>query len=254
MGGRYPCGSSRDVSPHRTAIEPLLTSRQAGKSRGAVVGTAQSARALVHFGVVPMRLGIFGGTFDPPHVGHMVAAVNVRRALCLDEVVLMVANDPWQKTPDNGVSPAVDRLAMTRAAARGVVGVSVRDDEIVRGGPTYTVDTLRHLRATSSLEDLQLFTVVGADAAANFHTWKNADEIATLSRIVVVNRADHRTLVSGGFECDLVEIPEVNVSSTDIRARVRRGEPISGLVRDEVARLIVERGLYRQATCAGAAS
>lgn len=201
-----------------------------------------------------MRLGVFGGTFDPPHVGHMVAAVNVRRALHLDQVLLMVANDPWQKSSDNGVSPALDRLAMTRAAARGIDGVSVRDDEIVRGGPTYTVDTLRHLLSMHASGELELFTIIGADAAGQFHTWKNTDEIAQLSTIVVVNRADHRTMVSGGFQCIMVEIPEVNVSSTDIRARVRRHESITGLVRAEVGSIIEERGLYRLPSHAGAAS
>lgn len=218
-------------------------------------GTAFRTGALVHFLAVPLRLGLFGGTFDPPHVGHMVAAVSVRRALNLDEVLLMVANDPWQKSGSHDVSPAGDRLAMTRAAATGIDGMSVRDDEIVRGGATYTADTLDELRVSRmGNDDVQLFTILGADAARNFHTWKRAADIALMSRLVVVNRAAERALISDGFGCDVVDISPVDVSSTDIRARVRRGESINGLVRDNVARIISERGLYRERAHAGVES
>lgn len=246
--GTFDGGSATNGSSHGDARVLGLPGRQPPGS-----GTAFRGAPLVHSRVVPTRLGLFGGTFDPPHVGHMVAAVNVRRALHLDEVLLMVANDPWQKSNDP-VSPAVDRLAMTRAAASGIEGLSVRDDEIVRGGPTYTVDTVERLLSGAKTGELQVFTIIGADTAARFHTWKRAADVAELTRLVVVNRADQHALVSGGFECEMVEIPSVDVSSTEVRARVRRGESVHGLVRDAVAEIITVRGLYRESAHAGAAS
>ena len=110
-----------------------------------------------------MRLGVFGGTFDPPHVGHLVTAVNVRHALSLDRVLLVVANVPWQKVGERTVSPAEDRLAMVEAAARGVAGLEVSRLEIDRGGPSYTADTLGHLHAAHP--GVELFLIVGSDAA-----------------------------------------------------------------------------------------
>ena len=110
-----------------------------------------------------VRLGVFGGTFDPPHVGHLVTAVNVRHALALDRVLLVVANVPWQKVGERTVSPAEDRLAMVEAAARGVAGLEVSRLEIDRGGPSYTADTLGELRRAHPRAEL--FLIVGSDAA-----------------------------------------------------------------------------------------
>ena len=114
------------------------------------------------------RIGLFGGTFDPPHVGHLVTAVNVRHALKLDLVVLMVAHDPWQKSSERGVTRALDRLALVEAAVSTVEGLVAGRDEIDRGGPSFTADTLQ----TMSLKypDAQLFTIVGDDAAAGLPT------------------------------------------------------------------------------------
>ncbi|MFZ9165925.1 MAG: nicotinate-nicotinamide nucleotide adenylyltransferase, partial [Ilumatobacteraceae bacterium] len=123
-----------------------------------------------------MRVGLFGGTFDPPHLGHLVTAVNVRHVLKLDLVILMVANDPWQKHGTREVASASDRLAMVQAAIDGVDGLLAGDDEITRGGPSYTADTLAVLH--ERYRDAEIFTIVGDDAAAKFGSWQRADEIA----------------------------------------------------------------------------
>src|SRR4051794_20612627 len=110
------------------------------------------------------RTGVLGGTFDPPHIGHLLAAVNVRHALDLDEVLLVVANDPWQKTGSRPITPAEDRLAMVRAAAEGLGGIVASDLELRRGGPSYMVDTLAELGEHDP--DGERFLILGADAAA----------------------------------------------------------------------------------------
>jgi nicotinate-nucleotide adenylyltransferase len=109
---------------------------------------------------VSERVGVFGGTFDPPHIGHLVVAVNVRHALRLDRVLLVVANDPWQKST-RAVSPAADRLALVEAAVGDVAGLEASAVEIERGGISYTADTLAQLHADSA--DRELFLVLGSD-------------------------------------------------------------------------------------------
>jgi len=137
---------------------------------------------------VPKRIGLFGGTFDPPHVGHLVTAVNVRYALGLDSVVLMVANSPWQKDGTRPISPAEDRLAMVEAAVADVEGLVAGDAEIRRGGPSFTADTLEGL--AKCFPGAELFTIVGDDAAAGLTTWQRYDEIVALSRLVGRNRQE----------------------------------------------------------------
>ena len=193
------------------------------------------------------RIGVLGGTFDPPHVGHLVTAVNVAHLLELDVVLLMVANDPWQKSGSRPISPAAQRLAMVRAAVRDVDGVEASDLEVRRGGPSYTVETLDELRRTDP--DAQLFMVLGADAAAGLHTWERPDELAALCELVVVDRPG----VTGpagpeglprGFRGRRVEVPRLEVSSTDLRARAVDGRPLRFLVPDPVIALLREQDLY----------
>ena len=136
--------------------------------------------------MTPTRIGLFGGTFDPPHVGHLVTAVNVRHALELDVVILMVANDPWQKTSSRDVTSAEDRFAMVEAAVADVDGLSAGRLEIDRGGPSYTADTLAALAAEHP--KATLFTIVGDDAASGFASWERATDVATMSTLVVVDR------------------------------------------------------------------
>ena len=189
-----------------------------------------------------MRVGLFGGTFDPPHLGHLVTAVNVRHVLKLDFVVLMVANDPWQKHGTREVARASDRLAMVQAAIAGVDGLLAGDDEITRGGPSYTADTLAVLH--ERYRDAEIFTIVGDDAAAKFGSWQRADEIAKQSTLVVVDRPGSPLLPPSEFDWHRVEVPRLEVSSSDLRARFIDGRPLEYLVSDEVLQVISERGLY----------
>ena len=189
-----------------------------------------------------MRVGLFGGTFDPPHLGHLVTAVNVRHVLKLDLVVLMVANDPWQKHGTREVASAVDRLAMVQAAIRGVDGLVAGDDEISRGGPSFTADTL--IALGQRYKGDELFTIVGDDAAAIFGSWQRASEIAKLSTLVVVDRPGSPLMPPSEFVWNRVEVPRLEVSSTDLRERFVDGRPLDYLVSNEVLKVIAERGLY----------
>ena len=188
------------------------------------------------------RVGLFGGTFDPPHVGHLVTAVNVRHALNLDLVVLMVAHDPWQKSSERGVTRALDRLALVEAAVSNVEGLVAGRDEIDRGGPSFTADTLQ----TMSLKypDAQLFTIVGDDAAAGLPTWERVESVVAQSQLVVVDRPGVSVQLPTQFSWLRVESPRLEVSSTDLRARFTDGRPLDYLVTAPVLAEIEKRGLY----------
>jgi len=188
-------------------------------------------------------LGVLGGTFDPIHVGHLVAAVNVRHALRLDLVLLVVANRPWQKEGERVVTPAEDRLAVVRAAVGDVAGVEASDLEVVRSGISYTADTLAALHAEAPDDDLVL--VIGADVAAALHTWERLDEVRARCRLAVVNRPGAPPpQVPVGWRAEVVEIPALEVSSTDLRARVADGRPLDYLVPAAAVREMRRRGLY----------
>lgn len=189
------------------------------------------------------RVGVFGGTFDPPHIGHLVTAMRVMERLDLDVVLLVVANVPWQKTAHRRVSPAVDRLDMVTAAVADEPGLDVCDLEVRRGGVSYTIDTLEALRESGPDDDIVL--VLGADAANGLHTWERWEELATMCRLAVVDRPGTSVAVPGGFTFDHVRVPLLDVSSTDLRQRVRQGLSIRFLVPEAVASLIEERRLYR---------
>ena len=191
---------------------------------------------------MPLKIGLFGGTFDPPHVGHLVTAVNVRHALLLDVVYLMVANEPWQKAGSRAITPAVDRLAMVQAAVAEVPGLEAGRAEIDHGGPSYTADTLAHLALHHP--GSSLFTIVGDDAAAQFETWHRYHEVAAGSTLVVVDRPGEPVVLPGEFEWVHVEVPRLEVSSTDLRARCTDGRPLDYLVTEPVLDVIRELGLY----------
>jgi nicotinate-nucleotide adenylyltransferase len=192
------------------------------------------------------RVGVFGGTFDPPHVGHLVTAVNVRHALDLDVVILMVANIPWQKESSRAITPAEDRFAMVQAAVRDVPGLVPGRTEIDAGGPSYTADTLKALSAEHP--DAELFTIVGDDAAAGLATWERHDEVIASSRLVVVDRPGPQVDLPPLADWIRVEVPRLEVSSTDLRARFVDGRPLDYLVTAPVLELIAARGLYGTAT------
>jgi nicotinate-nucleotide adenylyltransferase len=192
---------------------------------------------------VAERIGVFGGTFDPVHVAHVVSAVEARRALALDRVILVPAGDPWQKR-GSVVAPAAERLAMVRAAVDGIAGLEVSPLEVEREGPSYTHETLEALSGPGR----HLFLIVGADVAATLGSWVGIERLPGLATLVVVDRAGDRPAAGGppgGWRCERVSIPRLDVSSTDLRARAGRGWPLDGLVPPGAVRVIAERGLYR---------
>ncbi|WP_281247551.1 nicotinate-nucleotide adenylyltransferase [Micrococcus terreus] len=189
------------------------------------------------------RLGIMGGTFDPIHHGHLVAASEVAAELDLDEVVFVPTGEPWQKAGKK-VSPAEHRYLMTVVATASNPRFTVSRVDIDRPGPTYTADTLRDLRAQRP--DAELFFITGADALEQIMTWKDVDEIWDLAHFVGVTRPGHE-LNDFGRDTDisLMEIPAMAISSTDCRLRVNDGKPVWYLVPDGVVQYIAKHRLYR---------
>ncbi len=191
------------------------------------------------------RLGIFGGTFDPVHVGHLVAAVNTRHQLHLDRVVMMVAHVPWQKAGTRLVSPAEDRFDMVLAAVGGVPGLEASRMELDRGGPSYTADTVAEMSRANP--GAQLFVIVGWDVSAELASWERFEEVREMASLVVVNRPGTPPpvgLVQQGWRVEEVAVPNLDISSTDLRARAVDGRPLDYLVPGPVVRVIRERGLY----------
>lgn len=190
----------------------------------------------------PLRIGVFGGTFDPPHVGHLVTAVNVGHALDLDRVVLMVANVPWQKVGTRAITPAADRLAMVEAAVAGVPRLVAGDHEIRAGGPSFTADTLAAL--AEEHPGAELFVVLGDDAAAGIRTWERSDDVIERAVMVVVDRPGEPVDLDPDIDWVRVQAPRLEVSSTDLRRRFADGRPLTYLVTDEVLEVARARGLY----------
>lgn len=192
------------------------------------------------------RLGIFGGTFDPPHIGHLVSAVNVRHELGLDRVLLVVNNVPWQKVGSREISPADARFDMVCAAVADVEGLEPSRVEIDAGGMSYTADTLAALLEEDPSREL--FVVLGADAAAGIETWERAEEVRDQATVVVVERPGaHPATAPAGWRWVEVEVPHLEVSSTDLRRRVADGRPLDYLVTHEVVDRIEALGLYGDA-------
>jgi nicotinate-nucleotide adenylyltransferase len=192
------------------------------------------------------RLGVLGGTFDPVHVGHIAAAATARHDLGLDRVLMVVANTPWQKAGTRAITPAEDRLAMVSAAVDGIDGLEVSRMEVDRGGPSYTADTLAELaRAHADAPGgVELFLIVGTDVADDLHTWVRADEVARLATLAIVTRPGATPVRPEGWRVEVVELPALDLSSTDLRRRVAEGRPIDGLVPPGAVRVIRERRLY----------
>jgi nicotinate-nucleotide adenylyltransferase len=188
------------------------------------------------------RIGLFGGTFDPPHVGHLVTAVNVRHALELDLVIMMVANVPWQKEGTRPITPALDRLAMVEAAVSDVPMLRPGREEIDLGGNSFTADTLAVL--AQEYPGAEFFTVIGDDAAAGLRTWTRWEEVVEQSQLVVVDRPGEAVALADDIDWIRVEVPRLAVSSTDLRARFTDGRPLDYLVTQPVLDVIRERGLY----------
>lgn len=191
-----------------------------------------------------------GGTFDPIHHGHLVAASEVQAWFDLDEVVFVPTGEPWQKS-SREVSPAEDRYLMTVVATASNPRFSVSRVDIDRGGPTYTIDTLRDLQ--NNYDDAELYFITGADALAAIVTWREPGEVFELAHFVGCTRPGHqiddttlRDLPSD--RVTIVEIPALAISSTDCRSRVERGEPVWYLVPEGVVQYIAKHELYGAGT------
>jgi nicotinate-nucleotide adenylyltransferase len=206
------------------------------------------------------RIGIFGGTFDPPHIGHVAAARAVLEAVALDRLLLVVANDPWQKSPTRTITPAEDRFAMAQALAEEIPGAEASRIEIDRGGPSYTVmtaETLLAQAAEAGRPPPEIFLVVGADLTPDLVTWERVDDLKHLVTLVVVSRppspstpgtprkdASPPHLSPPGWKMQWVDGPQVDVSSSAVRDRLKEGGPIDEMVPAEVVRCIRRRNLY----------
>lgn len=182
-----------------------------------------------------MRIGILGGSFDPIHHGHLIAAESLIETLGLDEIRLVVAREQPLKAGQH-VASADDRASMVEVAVRGAARLVPDRSELARGGPSYTVDTLRTFR--SRWPEAELVLLVGSDAAEELPRWREVDTIRSLARIVVFAR-------SGAGHEDAVEVPRLDISSSDIRERVRAGRSIRYWVPDAVAAYVARSRLYR---------
>ncbi len=183
-----------------------------------------------------------GGTFDPIHHGHLVAASEVAQSFGLDEVVFVPTGQPWQK---GAVTPAEHRYLMTVIATASNPRFTVSRVDIDRPGPTYTIDTLRDIKAQRP--DDELFFISGADAIAQILTWRDVDRLWELAHFVAVSRPGHELSITGlpRRDVSLLEVPALAISSTDCRSRVRRGFPVWYLVPDGVVQYITKHHLYR---------
>jgi nicotinate-nucleotide adenylyltransferase len=191
----------------------------------------------------PLRIGVFGGTFDPPHIGHLAVAAECRGALRLDRMLLVVAGEPWQKVDDRRISPADVRLDLTAAAVAPYPGLEVSDIEVRRSGPSYTADTLGEL---SKLHPgAELFVVLGADAARGLPTWERVDEVIDGATLVVCARDGGFGELPDGVHWRRITVPRIDVSSTDIRERVAAGRSIEVLVPPGATLSIGRHSLYR---------
>lgn len=190
----------------------------------------------------PKRLGIMGGTFDPIHNGHLVAASEVADALKLDEVVFVPTGEPSQK---KAVTPSEHRYLMTVIATAANPRFTVSRVDIDRPGVTYTIDTLRDLRVRFPLDEL--FFISGADAIEQIMAWRDIELAWELAQFVAVSRPGHAMRLPQGSadKISVLEVPALSISSTDCRERVATGKPVWYLVPDGVVQYIGKHGLYR---------
>ena len=197
-----------------------------------------------------VRLGLFGGTFDPPHLGHLVVAQDAAERLGLDRLIFVVAGLPPHKLRER-LSPARVRLEMVRAAVKGNPLFEASAVEVDRSGPTYTVDTLRRFRAMHP--EARLFFLMGADQLEEFRDWKEPESIASLATVVAMTREGSGgegplgPVPPVGPPMGIIQLPvtRMDLSSTDVRDRVREGRSVQYLVPREVLRIIEDQGLYR---------
>jgi nicotinate-nucleotide adenylyltransferase len=193
----------------------------------------------------PLRIGLLGGTFDPPHIGHLAIAQRCRAVLDLERVLLVVANDPWQKSADRSITPAEDRFAMVEAAVAGIGGIEASRLEIDRGGPSYTIDTVEEVAAALPAQrPAEIFLIIGADLVETLGTWERPHDLAALVTLAIVTRPHHLIGPPAGWRSVLVAGIELDVSSSEVRAQLLAGESVDDLVPDPVIHCISRRNLY----------
>jgi len=185
------------------------------------------------------KIGILGGTFDPVHVGHLMDASAARYQLGLDRVLVVPARDPWQKH-GTVIAPAEIRFEMLAAALDGAAGLEASRIELERDGPTYTIDTVEQLGAPGR----ELVLVMGSDVAATLDSWNRVDELRELVTLAIVDRHDASVPDPEGWRVVRVSVPQLQLSSTDLRRRVAAGEPIDFLVPMPAVRVLRAHGLY----------
>jgi nicotinate-nucleotide adenylyltransferase len=195
----------------------------------------------------PLRIGLFGGTFDPPHCGHVAVAADVADALDLDQVFWIPAGQPPHKSLVSA-APLALRLEMTRAAIKADSRFKVSSIEVERGCVSYTLDTVRSLRG--SYPGTILFLIIGTDQFRDFGTWQNPEKLLELTELVVMDRdglpgSNHIPDVEGAEKAHFVSVGQVDISSTDVRSAVRNKQDIRSLVPTGVAEIIYRERLYR---------
>jgi nicotinate-nucleotide adenylyltransferase len=189
-----------------------------------------------------MRTGVLGGTFDPVHVGHLVAALCVRHELDLDRVLLVVANEPWQKSAAREVTPAEDRFGVVAAAVEGIDGVEASRIEIDRGGPSYTADTVAELKERIGGD---IYLAVGGDLVSELDTWERVNQVRDATTLAIVERGGvPRAPDPHGWHVVRVAMPAIDLSSSELRARFADGRPVDFLIPAPAIDLIRRLGLY----------
>ena len=208
--------------------------------QGNYPSTSAISTTLVASILVGMRVGILGGTFDPIHIGHLIAASSVYEELNLDSVVFIPAGDPWQKR-DRELSTGQQRLEMVRLATEGDTRFQVSDIEIARSGPTYAIDTVREWKKANPADEL--FWIVGSDALSGIPSWHEWEAFVNEVTIVAVNRVGQNDSVP--FDFVSVEMPEVRISATELRDRFTNHSDTQYLVPQKVSQYISDQGLYQ---------
>jgi nicotinate-nucleotide adenylyltransferase len=230
--------------PELKSLTLLVKTRSTGREIHRTVGYRTGRTPIGRIVSVVLerrRIGIFGGTFDPPHVAHVVLAAAAIHQLDLDVLIVTVAGVPWQKVGSRTISAGNVRLEMAEKAFATVPRVEVSDIELRRSGNSYTVDTLHQLGA----EGVDLFLLLGSDAAAGLDTWERYEDVAELATIAVFPRRGHETAEPPSiFDWKLLELPGLEISSTDIRRRAAHGDPIDGLVPPLVHEIVAREALY----------
>lgn len=185
------------------------------------------------------RIGLFGGTFDPPHLGHLAAAVTAKEALDLDEVLLVVAHDPWQKSGQRLITGAQHRLAMTELLVEDTDGIEASDAEILRGGESYMIDTVNDM----CRQGHEITLIVGADVAGGLETWERWDQLRQLVRVAVLDRPGYVSPSLDGWLMERVSVEPKNISSSELRDQMSEGASIYGSLSTSVRSYIDDHQL-----------